>query len=362
MPMTNRGRLRENSYNNAKIAPCIALVLGILTISSCARDNAAPDVSHLDGSFQLTRTEQLLFALDTLASAESAQSVFASHDIFWDLYFSVIMPLETDSSLSSEKDHRRWLPIVSNPYLRAITESIEEDYADMSDINAELSTAFQYLQYYFPGNRVPNVYTLNSGFGYFPFIFEDGERDGLGVSLEMFLGSDFPYLTFVGNVNAFSDYLVRTYNRDHVAKKTVEVLVDDLVGPPPGDRLIDKMLHNGIKLYILEHLMPAIQDTVLFEFTPAQLTWCESNERNLWAHLLKDDLLYSNEFGKIQKLISPSPTVPGMPAEAPGGVANWTGWRIIHALTERDSDIKMVDLLAIQDAQAVLEAARYRPK
>jgi hypothetical protein len=232
----------------------------------------------------------------------------------------------------------------------------------MAEVQSELAEAFRYLQYYFPGNRVPNVYTLISGFGYFPFIFDDGDRDGLGISLEMFLGSDFPYRTFVGNVPAFSDYLVRTYNHEHVGRKTMDVMVEDLIGPASGERLLDIMIHNGIKLYILEHLMPKTADTVLFEFTPGQLAWCAENERNLWAHLLKDDLIYSDEISNIQKLVQPSPGIPGLPKEAPGGVANWTGWKIIHALKKQNADLKLVDLLSVQDAQSVLESARYRPR
>ena len=353
--MTGTGKHSAGGYNNAKTKPRIVFVLAILTITACRMDDDVPDVSHLDGSFDLVRTEEVLFAIDTLATAEQVEPVFTAHQEFWDLYFPVIMQSDTASD-------RPWIPIITNPYLRAIEESVSKDYADMSDIQSQLTTAFQYLQYYFPGNRVPNIYTLISGFGYFPFIFEDGERDGLGISLEMFLGSEFPYRTFTGNVNAFSDYLIRTYNRDHVAKRTLDVIVDDLVGPTPGDRLVDIMIHNGIKLYITEHLLPSMPDTVLFEMRPTQLEWCRSNERNLWAHFLKDDLLYSNEFGKIQKLISPAPGVPGMPAEAPGGLANWTGWRIIHALYERNPDMKMTDLLSVQDVQAVLETARYRPR
>jgi hypothetical protein len=86
------------------------------------------------------------------------------------------------------------------------------------------------------------------------------------------------------------------------------------------------------------------------------------NERNLWAHVLEDDLLYSNSFAKIQKLTNPAPAVGGMPAEAPGGVANWTGWKIIHAYMERNPTKKLVDLLTVSDAQAVVEESRYRPR
>ena len=54
--------------------------------------------------------------------------------------------------------------------------------------------------------------------------------------------------------------------------------------------------------------------------------------------------------------------VGGLPPEAPGGVANWTGWRIVHALMERDPDIKLIDLLSVQDPQTILENANYRPR
>jgi hypothetical protein len=142
----------------------------------------------------------------------------------------------------------------------------------------------------------------------------------------------------------------------------MDIVVDDLTGPASGERLLDRMLHNGLKIYILEHLMPNAPDSVLFEFTPAQLVWCESNERNLWAHFLKDDLLYDTEFQKIQKFVAPAPVISGMPGETPGGVANWTGWKIIHALAARNPSMKLTDLIAMEDAQTLLEMARYRPQ
>jgi hypothetical protein len=339
----------------AKIAPFILMMVLIFSVYGCKSDGDIPDVSHLNGDFELIRTEQILFQLDTLASEEEINQGFAAHQIFWDIYFNQVMPAPEDSSVS-------WQTLRYDPYLQAISDSVVTVFTSVDDVRNQFASAFQYLQYYFPGNRVPRVFTLISGFGFFPFIFEDGDRDGLGVSLEMFLGADFPYRTFTGQDPAFSDYLVRSYNRDHLVKRSMDVVVDDLAGPPAGDRLLDLMLHNGLKLYILEHLMPHAPDSVIFEFTPDQIAWCEANERSLWAHFLKDDLLYATEFHKIQKLIAPAPLIGGMPAEAPGGVANWTAWRIFHALAKRNPALKLTDLIALKDAQTILEMARYRPQ
>jgi hypothetical protein len=339
----------------AKIAPSASVLVLIFAMMGCKSDEYIPDVSHLNGDFELVRTEEVLFELDSTTSPDQAHSIFEKHALFWDIYFKQVMPAPGDSAVT-------WQILCTDPYLTTIADSVEVVFKSFDDIRGEFRSAFRYLQYYFPGNRVPRVYTLVSGFGYFPFIFEDGDRDGLGVSLEMFLGEDFPYRTFTGQDAVFSDYLVRTYNKDHLVKRSMDIVVDDLTGPASGERLLDRMLHNGLKIYILEHLMPNAPDSVLFEFTPAQLVWCESNERNLWAHFLKDDLLYDTEFQKIQKFVAPAPVISGMPGETPGGVANWTGWKIIHALAARNPSMKLTDLIAMEDAQTLLEMARYRPK
>lgn len=55
--------------------------------------------------------------------------------------------------------------------------------------------------------------------------------------------------------------------------------MDDKLGPEPSNRFLDYIIHRGKKLYILSRLIPEIQDTVLFEFTPAQLKWCNETEQ-----------------------------------------------------------------------------------
>ena len=63
--------------------------------------------------------------------------------------------------------------------------------------------------------------------------------------------------------------------------------------------------------------------------------WCESNELQLWTHFLEEDLLYATNLRDIRKLVDYSPNSPGMPAEAPGRTANWTGWQIVKAYMKR---------------------------
>ncbi|MDX1476984.1 MAG: hypothetical protein R3301_04730 [Saprospiraceae bacterium] len=350
-----------DQLNNGKIAVCIALLTAVILFAGCGKGSNIPSVDHLDGSFQLVRFDTVLWGLDSTSSDTDIQAVADAHPAFWELYFAHILPLSQLSDSTAEfYDAIRQL--VSDPRLRFIADTVSMIYPDLTDIAMRLRRAFQYYQYYFPGNRPPSVYTLISDFGYFPFIFEDENGDALGISLEMFLGSGFPYREFVGNHPAFSSYLLRSLNREHVVKKALDVMIDDILGPPSGDRLVDLMLHNGKRLYLLDKLLPEHPDTVIMEYTPAQLAWCRENERNLWAHFLAEDLLYSNEFSKINKLVTYSPNAPGLPPEAPGRVANWTGWQIIRAWEAREPGLSVVDVVATRDAQRILELARYKPR
>ncbi|MDV7392581.1 hypothetical protein RZS08_14540, partial [Arthrospira platensis SPKY1] len=135
-----------------------------------------------------------------------------------------------------------------------------------------------------------------------------------------------------------------------------------LAGQPEGNRLLDHMIHKGKTLYLFDHLLPFASDTVIMEFSPAQLSWCEDNELDMWAHFLREDLLYSSNWQDIRKLVEYSPDSPGMPPEAPGRTGAWLGWQIVKSFMKRNPEVSMQDLLNMKDAQEFLDRSRYRPR
>ena len=177
-----------------------------------------------------------------------------------------------------------------------------------------------------------------------------------------FLGSTYPYGAYnPGNPN-FSDYLTRTFNRDHLVFKTLLPLVEDLVGEPNGSRLLDLMIHNGKKMYIMDHILPLTPDSVKWEVTASQVEWLKGNELEMWAYFLQEDLLYSSKWLDITKYVNYSPSSPGMPPEAPGRTANWLGWQIVKAYMKRNPEQSFQDLINLKDAQQLMDLSRYKPR
>ena len=341
------------------------LVVLILFFAACAPDKETniPDVSDIHVDLDITRFEQLLLA-DTTIDAARIQKLMADNPSFSEVYFKHVMPGAEDILASEDpeqqaRDIKAW---VQHPRTRWLYDTVQQIFPDLTMLKKDLTTAFRYGKYYFPQKETPRIYTTISDFGYFPFLYaEDSLKDGIGISLEMFLGEKFPYLNYTGMNSAFSDYLTRSYNKDYIVRRTLEVWIDDLAGPPPGNRLIDMMIHNGKKLFILQTLMPTADDTVIIDYPAVKLKWVSDNEKNVWYHFTTQDMLYETSLNKIQKYIGPSPGSPGMPAEAPGNTASWLGWQIVKAYMKAHPQTTLPQLLEIKDAQSILDQSGYRP-
>jgi hypothetical protein len=339
--------------------PLAFLLLTSLILYSCASDKQKfiPDVSHIEADIPIRRFDLDLFQLDTNNMATELAALEAKYPVFSDLFFSRL--IGSKDSIIAPMGHEAYVRgFITHPSTRNLFDTAQIVYPNLNEIQEQFNQAGKFVRYYFPEVEIPHVTTFISEFTIANFIYEG---NGLAAGLDFFLGDEFAYQYYnAGNPN-FSDYLTRTYNRDHLVQKTMKALTEDLAGEPQGNRMIDYMIHNGKKRFLLERILPYISDTVLFEYSASELAWCEENERELWAHFLTEDLLYSSNFRDFRKLVEPSPGDPGLPPDAPGRTANWIGWRIVHSFMERHPDMSLQDLIDQKEAQTILDRSKYKP-
>lgn len=340
-----------------KIAAC---GLFALLLTSCTGDAVieAPDVSHIEVPVEVRRFEQELFALDTQQLETELATLEARYPEFSEVYFTYVLG-SRDAQRAPEGHVAYVRGFLTHPAITYLYDTTQTVYPDLDMIREEFGQAFRYLQYYLPEVPTPTVTTFISEYTIAAFVYGDGD---LGVGLDFFLGADYPYARYNPNNPNFSAYLTRSFDRRHLVSKSLQPLIQDLVGPPSGERLLDYMVNNGKQLYLARLLQPALPDSVLLEISQQQVDWLQDNELEIWAHFLKEDMLYSNDFQKFRKLVEYSPHSPGMPPEAPGRAANWTGMRIVEAFMQRHPDMSINELLGITDSQQILQASRYKPR
>jgi len=339
----------------------VLILLSILWLECCKpADSAdAPDVSDIEVDFNLIRYDQALFQLDANNVDSGFEKLNTTYPEFTDLYFKKLTNFHHPNKDS-------FMLVISNflkdENIQKLQNNIEEKFSNFNSIEKDLKQACQYLKYYFPEREIPVFYTLNSEFGYQSFIFEEQGRDGIGIGLDLFLGEDFNYKSVDPRNPAFSDYLVRTYNDEHIVKKTMEALVKDMIGEPAGKRFLDIMINNGKKLFVLDKILPQTSDTVIIEYKKEDWEWVNENELEIWSFFLEKKMTYETNYLKINKYLNPSPNSPGMPAQAPGKTANFIGWKIVSAFMKRNPEVSLQELIDLKDSQQLLEKAKYKPK
>lgn len=338
----------------------IAGLIGLALLLACQRDqdNNAPDVSDIELQVDIRRFEQDLFGIDTNQIAQQLAQVEQNYPAFSQIYFEHI--LGSKDERIAPNGHLAYVSgFLKHPGIRKLYDTCMVVYPELDDLEKEFTQAFKYFKYYFPDKPTPDLTTFISEYSMGAFIYEE---TSLAVGLDLFLGSDYPYLQYNPTNPAFSDYLARTFNKEHLVAKTLHPLIEDILGEPTGNRLLDLMIYYGKKHYLLDQLLPSTPDSVKFEVSQQQIEWLKENELEMWSFFLQEDLLYSSNLKEIRKYFDYSPNSPGMPPEAPGRTANWIGWEIVQKYMERYPETTMQELVDFKDAQQFLEKARYKPR
>lgn len=344
-----------------RLFPILTLVALVALFQACGNDERPiPDVDHLEAPLQVDRFDHALFQADTNNFRAALVQINEDFPSFTPLFAQQLMQVgPIDDPTPAQVDYLRGF--ITTDAFRFAYDTTQIVFPDLAAVTQELQQALRYFRHYFPDRSAPTkLTTFHAAFNYSAIIFGENE---LAVALEYYLGKDFPYERLNSSDPVFSSYLVRTYNRDHLVPDLVRVIVEDLVGQAAGSKLLDVMIHNGKKRYLVDLLLPHASDTVKSEVTLSQWEWLEDNEFELYTYLKSENLLYSTRYQDFRKLVEPSPNgAPLLPEEAPGEAANYLGFRIVSTYMDKHPELSPEDLLLERDAQRILEGAKYKPR
>lgn len=347
---------------NVKLTVCLLLL--VCGFSACNNDNEElppPDVSGINLNVEVLRFDRAMMDIDTLDTGPGIARLDRDFGSFTNIFLKHVIPLRRgDFSPEEQKDVMRAFltyPLVKN-IDRLVTDQFSD--ADIGEQQANLEQALRYYKYYLPEAAVPDtLVTYLSQFELAAFLYGEGQ---LAVGLDFYLGPDFDYLTVDPREPIFSAYLSRTYTPEHMTEKLMRVLIEDYLPRPRAGRLVDYLLYEGKKLYLLDRVLPETSDHLIHEVTEEQMGWLERNEIAIYAQLQKENQFYSTDPTLIKKLTQPAPYSQGMPRESPGQAVNFLGKRIIESYVRANPKVTMAELMAIEDGQQILAGARYKPR
>jgi hypothetical protein len=343
------------------IVKSLMLVLtNLVLFQNCQSDaekKNIPDVSGIEATVKLERFDQAVAALDTNNIEKSVADLEQRFPEFSKIYFERVIGVKDprDSVGLYRREVRKFL---TDPTMRLMLDTIGKVFTNFDKEKQEIEQGMRFYKHYFPNAPdLKMVYTMPSAYNY-AAIFP--AENTLAIGLDMFLGADHSAYDMLSQTT-YPRFISRTFRRDYVADRVFELIVSDMVGITPGNRLIDHMVHNGKKLYVLDCLIPKTPDSIKMNYTADQMKSVKENEGFTWGRILKENLLYSTRYQEFQKLVAPSPNAPIIAAEAPGGVGNFIGWQIVKAYMKRNPNLSLVELINEKDMQRIMDVAKYKP-
>jgi len=348
--------------NTCKKQIYLIFSIGIL-LTACSR-NKKVDVSNIPIDVHIERFDHDFDLMRTKPMEPQADLLQKKYGIFYKDFIGLI----TGSSNTNDTNYFKLVKQVFNndqngrhPYLD-LKHEVDSVYPGNMDKQAEeITDAFRRIKYYFPQAKLPShVFAYFSGFQAQTSI----GNDYFGIGLDLFLGANskfYPSLTEV-----FPHYMSRRFTPDNITPRVAEGIIRENLFPEiDNDKsLLSRMIYNGKIMYVMDQVLPDVPDSTKIGYTDKQLKWCETFKADIWAYFLEENLLYNSDYEKIERYLTESPFTPGVGEknESAPKLGIWTGWQIVRQYMDKNPKVTLMQLMADNDAQKILNQSKYRPK
>ncbi len=317
-----------------------------------------PDISV---TLQTHRLDRDIATIDTTRLGEGVIKILEQYPDFLPFYVTRLLPFAADDPALDSLQHIEQAIgyLLTDKDYRGVFDTVARHFPDAEPINKQLVQGFQHLKHHFPDYELPEVVYFVSGLNNWTAITYEDQRKFLGIGLDMFLGASYPYYVSVGVPHYMSQRLLPASIPVHAFRAVYEDLYPFQA---EGKHLLDMIIQRGKAQYFLKNTLPFIPDTLLLGYTKAQLDWCADNEALIYNFFIQSNLLYETNWQKTLRYVNDGPTSTGMPAESPGNIGSWLGLQIVNAYMKRHPELSLQELLAMDDAQKMLQEARYKPR
>ncbi len=325
------------------------LLIAALFLPSCTRKNRLDvDVSGMVISPAFHHFEDVLFNIPDTLFFEQFRAIYPSFDILF-------MKKPFDSLIATEM-----LVFKTDPRSIQLYSKKRQMMGDMDTQKDAIREILKRYHYHF--SRVPehDIYTYISGLDMnliqMPVIVNDTL---IIIFNDFFLGRDFePYISL-----GIPEYKRRWMEPWNIAPEMARQLAFLKSGPPEAaETLLDQMVFQGKVLYFLDAMLPQAPDTLKIQYTQSQLEWCENNQRNIWAYLVGNNILYSTDQNISKMMIMDAPFTSTFTETSPGRLGHWLGWQIVRKYMQKHSGISLEELMQEKDAQKILAESGYKPR
>jgi len=326
------------------------LILTILFIG-CDSNPLDIDVSNTDLKLDVYRYDVNMFnakSVNELASINTSQIKQGG-----ELYEFYVMEMLSSGSPYHDSIANTLFLFTQDSIMKMVNTNVQNLFGDFNTEQVQMVEMFKHLKFHIPHAMLPtNVITYNSTFA--NGVVSTPTQIGLG--LEMYLGNDNEIIKQLPYPDYFKTKMEKEYLIPDVAQSWIEA---NVLENNAGDEFLSNMIYNGKLLYLIDAMLPNMEDHLKIRYSKKEYDWAEISEYNIWKHIVEQNWIYSTDMKLIVRYFKPGPTTVGLEG-SPSKIGQYLGWKIIKAYMEKNPEVTIQKLIAEKNHTKLLKA--YKPK
>ena len=334
-----------------KVHFIIFAIVFSFALSSCVKTKTYKDklqVHHENLEPQeitVKRYNKALFSIDTAKFAEGLKSIKDDYLVF----------LSGDLDNQDAVEYLKAFAV--DTFCVRLNNMVEKKFSDDRKLNDDIKAVYQRLNYYYPGIiEIPDTYYYVSGVDYeIPSVMI--QPNAVLISLDYYLGNEDKIYDYIG----MPRYRSLRCQPSYITRDLAQAYYDNIFAmPTPKKDVLSEMINAGKRLYFVEAMNPTLPDSVLLGYSSQQTQWAERYEADIWASIVGDDKLYSNDMMTFRNFFGDAPFTQMFSRESAPRLGEFVGLQIIRSYMTHN-DVSLQELLKINDVQEIFQASQYKP-
>ena len=329
-------------------------ILVILTVLLCAcqggREYFPKDIEAVE--VEIVRFDSAQLAVHPDSVRQGIEQLYADYEEFMPMFVEGILRLPTEDTAYLCELYGNFLTDTMMGFAQT-NALVQEKFANIDSLQKSINIAFSRLHYLYPEWEIPKVYLFVSGFNSSVMYYDNI----MGVGVDMYLGSDYPYYNQV-----VYNYQKQTMRKECVVGDMMSMYIANHVAyNSKYNRLLEQIIFRGKQMFLLSQLLPDEPAWEVIGYSKEQWDWCEQYERAIWNRIMEKRDLFKTESTIISSYLNEGPFTAEISQESPGRLGLWVGWQIVDSYMRNNEEVSIQELLSESDAQKILEQSFYKP-
>ena len=303
-------------------------------------------------SIEIVRFDNAQLGVRPDSVKQDIKKLYDDYESFMPIFVEGILGIPTEDTAYLCEMYAQFLTDTAMGFAQTNAKA-QSLFANVDSLQETLNIGFTRLHHLYPDWKIPTLYLFVSGFNSSVMYYEDI----VGVGIDMYLGSEYPYYNQVVH-----NYQKTTMRKECLSRDVLNFYLDRHISyTSQQNRLLEQMIYCGKKIYLLGQILPQQSPWNIIGYTKAQWDWCVANEQAIWNRVMDKRDLFKTESMLLTSYLREGPFTSEISRESPGRLGIWIGWRIVDQYMRNNKQVSLQALMSDGDAQKILEQSKYKP-